>query len=220
MQMVQSTVRTHAIRMAYEEFLRWKDEDTHAEWVDGEVILTMPPKDRHQDIVLFLASLLRILLDLTGTGKVRTAPLEVYLPKRPASREPDIVVVLEENLRNLGEERFTGAPDLLVEVISEDSVRRDRVEKFLEYEREGVREYWLVDSRPAHYDVEAFALEASVYTPIGVDHEGWLQSLVLPGFRVKPTWFTSESLPDSLSALNEMLSPELKTQLMQRLGGE
>jgi len=220
MQMVQSTVRTHAIRMAYEEFLQWKDEDTHAEWVDGEVILTMPPKDRHQDIVLFLASLLRILLDLTGTGKVRTAPLEVYLPKRPASREPDIVVVLEENLRNLGEERFTGAPDLLVEVISEDSVRRDRVEKFLEYEREGVREYWLFDSRPAHYSVEAFALEAGVYTPIGVDHEGWLQSLVLPGFRVKPTWFTSESLPDSLSALSEMLSSELKTQLRQRLGGE
>jgi Uma2 family endonuclease len=220
MQMVQSTVRTHAIRMAYEEFLRWKHEDTHAEWVDGEVILTMPPKDRHQDIVLFLASLLRILLDLTGTGKVRTAPLEVYLPKRPASREPDIVVVLEENLRNLGEERFTGAPDLLVEVISEDSVRRDRVEKFLEYEREGVREYWLVDSRPAHYDVEAFALEASVYTPIDVDEEGWLQSRVLPTFRVKPTWFTSESLPDSLSALSEMLSSELKTQLRQRLGGE
>jgi Uma2 family endonuclease len=137
MQMVQSTVRTHAIRMAYEEFLRWKDEDTHAEWVDGEVILTMPPKDRHQDIVLFLASLLRILLDLTGTGKVRTAPLEVYLPGRPASREPDIVVVLGENLRHLSEDRFTGAPDLLVEVISEDSVRRDRVEKFLEYEREG-----------------------------------------------------------------------------------
>jgi len=218
--MVQSTVRSHAIRMAYEEFLRWKDEDTHAEWVDGEVILAMPPKDRHQDIVLFLASLLRILLDLTGTGKVRAAPLEVYLPKRPASREPDIVVVLGENLRNLGEERFTGAPDLLVEVISEDSVRRDRVEKFLEYEREGVREYWLVDSSPAHYSVEAFALEAGVYTPIGVDHEGWLQSLVLPGFRVKPAWFTSDFLPDSLSALSEMLSSELKAQLRQRLGGE
>jgi len=102
MQMVQSTVRSHAIRMTYEEFLRWKDEDTHAEWVDGEVTLTMPPKDRHQDIVLFLASLLRILLDLTGIGKVRAAPLEVYLPGRPASREPDIVVMLGENLRNLG----------------------------------------------------------------------------------------------------------------------
>lgn len=218
--MAQPAVRTDRLRMTYEEFLRWRDEDTHAEWVDGEVILFVPPKNRHQAIVSFLDSLLRIFLDLTGMGEVRPAPFEVYLPARPASREPDIVVVLGENLPHLSEDRFTGAPDLLVEVVSADSVRRDQVEKFLEYEREGVREYWLIDSRPAHYGVEAFSLEETTYVPIEVNEEGWLESKVLPGFRLKPAWFVEESLPNSLTALNEMLSPELRANLRQRLGGQ
>ncbi|MDW8289682.1 MAG: Uma2 family endonuclease [Armatimonadota bacterium] len=211
---------TEKLRMTYEQYLQWKGEDTRAEWVEGEVVLTMPPGNRHQDIGSFLGTLLRFFLDLTGLGEVRPAPFEVYLPKRPASREPDLVVVLQENQPNLSEDRFTGAPDLLVEVVSEDSVRRDRVEKFLDYEREGVREYWLVESRPAHHDVEAFALEGETYVPIEVDGEGWLQSRVLPGFRLKPAWFAGESLPDSLTALNEMLSPELRAQLKRRLGAE
>ncbi len=83
-----------------------------------------------------------------------------------------------------------------------------------------MREYWLVDSRPAHYGVEAFSLEETTYVPIEVNEEGWLPSRVLPGFRLKPTWFVRETLPDSLTALNEMLSPELRAQLRQRLGGE
>lgn len=218
--MAQPAMRADRLRMTYEEYLQWRDEDTLAEWVDGEVILLMPPKNRHQDIVSFLDSLLRILLDLTGMGKVRPAPFEVYLPARPASREPDIVVVLGENLRSLSENRFTGAPDLIVEVVSEDSVRRDQVEKFMEYEREGVREYWLVDSRRAHYGVEAFSLEGTTYVPIEVNEEDWLESKVLPGFRLKPAWFVEESLPSSLTALNEMLSPKLRTKLRQHLGGE
>ncbi|GBC96400.1 hypothetical protein HRbin16_02203 [bacterium HR16] len=218
--MAQPALRTERLRMTYEEFLQWKDEDTHAEWVDGEVILVMPPKNRHQHIVSFLDSLLRILLELTAMGEVRPAPFEVYLPSRPASREPDIVVVLGDNLRYLSEDRFTGAPDLLVEVISEDSVRRDQVEKFLEYEQEGVREYWLVDSRPAHYGVEAFSLEGTTYVPIEVNEEGWLESKVIPGFRLKPAWFVENRLPNSLTALNEMLSPELREKLRQLLGGE
>lgn len=218
--MAQSALRTDTQRMTYGEYLRWRREDTLAEWVDGKVILLMPPKNRHQEVVSFLDALLRVFLDLTGLGKVLPAPFEVYLPKRPASREPDLVVLLGENLRHLSEDRFTGAPDLLVEVISADSVRRDMVEKFLEYEREGVREYWLVDSRPAHYGVEAFSLEGTTYVPIEVDGEGWLASRVLPGFRVKPVWFTGEALPDSLTALREMLSPELRAKLGQRLMAE
>lgn len=83
-----------------------------------------------------------------------------------------------------------------------------------------MREYWLVDSRPAHYGVEAFLLEETTYVPIEVNEEGWLPSRVLPGFRLKPAWFAGETLPDSLSVLNEMLSLELRAQLRQRLGGE
>ena len=39
----QTEAKTQRLRMSYEEFLQWADEDVHAEWVDGEVIVHMPP---------------------------------------------------------------------------------------------------------------------------------------------------------------------------------
>jgi Uma2 family endonuclease len=216
---MQTALKTERLRMSYEEFLKWAGEDTYAEWVDGEVILLMPPKSAHQEIVLFLAYLLRTVSSLTGDTKVVVAPFEVFLPSRPSSREPDIIVITGERLQNLSEERFTGGPDLVVEVVSEDSVRRDRVEKFLEYEREAVREYWLIDSRPRHRGLSVFVLEQGSFVPMEENDEGWFESRVLPGFRVKRAWFSGEQLPDPASALHEMLSPELRQRLAQRILG-
>jgi len=216
---MQTALKTERLRMSYDEFLKWAGEDTYAEWVDGEVILLMPPKSAHQEIVLFLAYLLRTVSSLTGDTKVVVAPFEVFLPSRPSSREPDIIVITEERLQNLSEERFTGGPDLVVEVVSEDSVRRDRVEEFLEYEREAVREYWLIDSRPRHRGLSVFVLEQGSFVPMEENDEGWFESRVLPGFRVKRAWFSGEQLPDPASALHEMLSPELRQRLAQRILG-
>ena len=216
---MQTALKTERLRMSYEEFLKWAGEDTYAEWVDGEVILLMPPKSAHQEIVLFLAYLLRTVSSLTGDTKVVVAPFEVFLPSRPSSREPDIIVITGERLQNLSNERFSGGPDLVVEVVSEDSVRRDRVEKFLEYEREAVREYWLIDSRPRHWGLSVFVLEQGSFVPMEENDEGWFESRVLPGFRVKRAWFSGEQLPDPASALHEMLSPELRQRLAQRILG-
>jgi len=216
---MQTALKTERLQMSYEEFLKWAGEDTYAEWVDGEVILLMPPKSAHQEIVLFLAYLLRTVSSLTGDTKVVVAPFEVFLPSRPSSREPDIIVITGERLQNLSNERFSGGPDLVVEVVSEDSVRRDRVEKFLEYEREAVREYWLIDSRPRHWGLSVFVLEQGSFVPMEENDEGWFESRVLPGFRVKRAWFSGEQLPDPASALHEMLSPELRQRLAQRILG-
>jgi Uma2 family endonuclease len=216
---MQTALKTERLRMSYEEFLKWAGEDTYAEWVDGEVILLMPPKEPHQTIVGLLYFLLQSLASLREQSKVIIAPFEVFLPSRPSSREPDILVITGERLQNLSEERFTGGPDLVVEVVSEDSVRRDRVEKFLEYEREAVREYWLIDSRPRHRGLSVFVLEQGSFVPMEENDEGWFESRVLPGFRVKRAWFSGEQLPDPASALHEMLSPELRQRLAQRILG-
>ncbi len=77
--------------MSYEEFLAWADEDTRAEWGNGEVIVFMPPKDRHQDIVTFLVALLRLFADFFNLGKVRTAPFEMKFSPTGSAREPDIL---------------------------------------------------------------------------------------------------------------------------------
>ncbi len=67
------------LRMTYEEFLAWANEDVHAEWIDGEVFVHMPPKDPHQRIVGFLQALLTLFVELLGLGAVRIA----HPPRRP-----------------------------------------------------------------------------------------------------------------------------------------
>lgn len=95
--------------MTYEQFFRWKNEDTHAEWVNGEVILFMLPKTFHQLVITFLNHLLDAFVHTMGNGVVLTAPCELFLPLSNASREPDLFVVLGDNLQPLNEDRFTGA---------------------------------------------------------------------------------------------------------------
>ena len=64
------------LTMTYEEFLDWADEDTRAEWVDGEVIVFMPPKVRHADVVVFLVNLVSYIVRRRGLGRVLAAALK------------------------------------------------------------------------------------------------------------------------------------------------
>ncbi|NSW79696.1 MAG: Uma2 family endonuclease [Chthonomonadetes bacterium] len=203
----QTPLREEAyrLRMSYEQFLQWADEDVHAEWVDGEVIVFMPPKDRHQDIVTFLVTLLRNFADSFGIGVVRVAPFEMRLSPSGPSREPDILFISAENLHRLTEERVEGPADLVIEVVSQDSVRRDRQQKFAEYQSFGVREYWLVDSQTPEGKAEAFTLnEQGVYEPIPVQ-EGVIHSRVIPGFWLRVEWLGTDTMPDAFTAFAQMV---------------
>ncbi len=63
--------------MAYEEFLAWAGEDTLAEWIDGEVVMTSPASKRHQDIAGFLYQLLNIYCRLRGLGTILQPPFQM-----------------------------------------------------------------------------------------------------------------------------------------------
>lgn len=201
---MQGVLRSETTHLTYEQFLQMKSEDTHAGWVDGEVIWFMPPERTHQEILRFLSYLLEEYLHDTGLGEFLFAPFELFLTRSNTSREPDLIVVLRENLSRLTEDRATGAVDVVAEVISEDSVHRDSVEEFLEYEREGIREYWLIDPRQGHKGITIFSLQDGSYIPVFADEEGWLNSTVLPRFRLKREWFTGEHLPDPRTAWQEV----------------
>ncbi len=185
--------------MTYEEFLAWADEDVHAEWVDGEVIIHMPPKDIHQNIVGFLYTLLRLFVDFFSLGAVRTAPFEMKLSPYGPAREPDILFVAREHLERLTEDRLAGPADLVVEVISEDSVTRDRVKKYYEYQAAGVREYWLIDPRPGEEQVDFWVRdEDGKYRAVAIGDDGIYRSAVLSGFWLRVDWLWMEELPDPL----------------------
>src|SRR5437660_1043463 len=84
------------LKMTYEEFQTWTDEDIHAEWIAGEAIVHMPPTLEHQRLVEFLERLLALFVQFLYVGTVKIAPFEMRLGDN--SFEPDIMVIKPENL--------------------------------------------------------------------------------------------------------------------------
>jgi Uma2 family endonuclease len=209
-------VEPSPLRMTYQEFLEWANEDVHAEWVNGEVIVQMPPKDRHQDVVRFLAVLLDLFIAFFNLGKLRFAPFEMKLTDGPA-REPDILFLANEHLDRLTEDRLQGPADLIIEVLSDDSIRRDRVEKFREYESAGVAEYWIIDSRPGRQRADFFRLgDDGRYELFATEDDERVHSNVVPDFWIRPAWLWQEPLPDTLTVLAEIRGLSAETAAMLR----
>lgn len=197
------------LRMSYEEYLAWADEDIHAEWVNGEVIIPMPPKPRHQQVVAFLLQLMGLFCQLFRLGRLLPAPLEMRaIPDGPA-REPDLLFIAQEHLDRLTDARLHGPADLIVEVVSDDSVSRDRSDKFYEYQAAGVREYWIIDPRPGYERADFYVLDArGRYRPVPIDPDGRYHSTVLAGFWFEVEWVLSEEPPDTLQALAQIVGSE------------
>lgn len=214
---------------AYEEYLALSDEGQIVEWVDGEIIAHMPPTAPHQSIIATLITLLRNYVKRVDLGRIVVAPFEVKLWPGGPSREPDILFVSRERLEFLTLKRFDGAPDLVVEVILPTSVTIDRVDKYLEYERAGVREYWIIDPRPRQEQADFFRRGmGGRFEPAPVDDAGVFASDVIPGFRLHLDWLREPEKTDAERALAWMLadaptlSDELRAgyrQMYELLGG-
>jgi len=203
-------------RMTYEEFLAWADEDTLAEWVDGEVVMTSPANDRHQDISGFLESVLRAFVEARRLGIIRSAPFQMKLEH---GREPDLLFVAREHLKRLKETYLDGPADLVVEIVSPEGIGRDRGEKFYEYARGGVPEYWLID--PQKQWAEFYQLEEEHYRLAFGAKEGEYHALVVPGFWLRVEWLWQDPLPSPIHVLAEIvgMDPELAAAFARALSG-
>ena len=147
------------------DLLSWPEE-LRAELIDGQPVMMAPPKREHQRISGALFAQLHNFL--------RGRPCQVYAAPfavRPFETEgdaaesvgtvvePDISVICDgDKLDDIG---CKGAPDLVIEIISESTRRHDRITKYNLYQRAGVREYWLVD--PELHTVQVFVLEEGRY---------------------------------------------------------
>lgn len=192
--------------MSYEAYLALPDEGI-VEWVDGEVIRHMPATASHQDIVGLLFALIRDFVNVFGLGRVLLAPFEVKLwPSGPA-REPDILFVGQDRLSSLYNQRFEGGPSLVVEVVSPGSVTIDRVDKFREYERAGVGEYWIIDPRHQKQQADFYVRDdQGHFTPVEIDDDGVYASALLPGFRLQIAWLWQPETVNIQRALAVMLA--------------
>ena len=150
---------------------------------DGEIIMSPTPIPNHQRLVFNLATLFRNFVNERKLGEVFLSPLDVVLSQHRVV-QPDVFFISKARL-NLVTDRVRCAPDLAVEVISEGSWKRDRVEKKDLYEQHGVREYWIVD--PEARTIEVFALERGAFKLTSKAEVGeTAKSKLLPGFEI--TW--------------------------------
>lgn len=197
------------LRMSYEEYLAWADEDVHAEWVNGEVIVHMPPKQSHQTTIAFLLRLLGQFIELFHLGLLLPAPFEMRAVAGGPAREPDLLFVTQDHLARLSEARLNGPADLVIEVVSDDSVARDRADKFYEYQAAGIAEYWIIDSRPGRSRVDFYVLDhQGRYQPVPVDPDGRYHSTVLPGLWLQVDWLMAAEPPAVLHALARIVGPQ------------
>jgi Uma2 family endonuclease len=185
-------------KISYERFLEWLDDDTWAEWVDGEVELMSPISLEHQEVGSFLIALLRLYLLSRPLGRVVYEPFQMKTGADLPGRSPDILFVSNEHLHRLKPTHLDGPADLVVEIVSAESAERDRVQKFAEYERGGVREYWLID--PEKRLAEFYQLgEDGRYERIFAGGEGVYHSAVLSGFWLRVEWLWQQpSITDIL----------------------
>lgn len=200
--------------MTYDEFLAWANEDTLAEWVDGRVVLASPVGLRHQEIVNFLVGVLSGFARLHGLGRVLNGSFQMKLAH--SGREPDVLFVGADHLDRLTPTYLDGPADLVIEVISPESIGRDRGDKFSEYEQAGISEYWLLD--PDAQRAEFYQLDASGhYQPVAADADHIYRSRALPGLWLNTDWLWQDPLPAVEEALLTVAGDAYARSLLNRL---
>jgi len=161
-----------------------------AELWDGELMMWACPPVSHQEIVVRFFEALDNWVTQHHLGETCHAPLDMVLSPRRAT-QPDVLFISNERL-GIIKERIMGAADLVAEVISPGSRRRDRIDKRDLYEQHGVREYWIVD--PEAKTVEVLHLEKGTYKLVGRWNPGEnAQSRLLKGFEVRVTPLLGEA---------------------------
>jgi Uma2 family endonuclease len=141
-------------------------EDGHRyEIVDGVLFMTPAPDIPHQKAVQRLFRHLAVRIEDIGLGQVFVASVDIELSPKNVF-EPDVIVVLDAGLAKVKRTHIVGSPDLVVEVASPSTRKRDRTIKRDTYAHAGIKEYWLVDTTTC--TIEVLFLEDGAYRSAGI----------------------------------------------------
>jgi len=140
-------------KLTFADYLLFPEDGLRHEIIDGEHYVTPSPATRHQRISGNLYYLIRSHLERYPIGEVFIAPFDVLLSNFDIV-VPDLVYVSRERAHLITSKNLQGAADLVIEILSPSTRRRDERLKRDLYERVGVEEYWLVD--PAHDSIDVY----------------------------------------------------------------
>jgi len=133
------------VKLTYEDLLLFPDDDgKRHELIDGEHYVTPPPNIKHQTIVFNLGGMIWSYLQQHRVGRAFNVPVDIVFSNFDVV-EPDLQFISRARQEILTKQNVRGAPDLVVEVGSPRTRKRDETIKRRLYERFGVAEYWVID---------------------------------------------------------------------------
>ena len=136
-----------AVKLTYDDFVLFPDDGQRHELIDGEHYVTPSPNMKHQRVLGVLHGLIWSYLEAHPIGEVFSAPFDVLFSTFDVV-EPDLLYLSRESAaKALTPDNVKGVPDLVVEIVSKATRKRDETIKLQLYERSGVSEYWLVDPK-------------------------------------------------------------------------
>lgn len=167
-----------------QEFYEWIQEDTKAEFINGEIVIHSPVKRRHWKVSDLLSSILSVYARINKLGSVGVEKVMISLTRN--DYEPDLVFFSAEKAAAFADDQVLfPAPDFVVEIISRKTASIDRGIKKSDYALHGIREYWIID--PAKMRIEQYILPAGdqEYFPAKIHQYGHIiESYAIPGFAI------------------------------------
>lgn len=179
--------------VTFDEYLERSSDTRICEWVDGEIFSMPGASFDHQTIEKFLVMIMSFYVESKNLGVILSSPFAMKLEEQQRGREPDILFVGKDRQHLFKKNYLDGAADLVVEIISPESIGRDRGEKFIEYEAAKIREYWLID--PDRQITEFYRLGENGYYKLIPTDDGIFYSEVLEGFFLRTVWLWQHPLP-------------------------
>lgn len=166
--------------VTFDQYLQLVDEDTEVEYHEGALLMNSPASRTHERIFRHLLSKLEAFCLEHGAGEVLGSRFPVRLQDK--QYEPDLLFVRKDRVQELEETHFPGAPDLVVEILSESTREKDLHIKRPAYQDAGVRELWLIDPERRELLIDRAAPTGKVQSLRLT--EGVYESPLLPGFRL------------------------------------
>ena len=135
------------VKLTYDDFVLFPDDGLRHELIDGEHYVTPAPNAKHQQIVLKVGARILTWVERSNAGKVFIAPFDVVFTQFDVV-EPDVLYMSRARAAEiLKDANVQGVPELVIEIGSSGTRRRDETVKRDLYERVGVSEYWVVDPK-------------------------------------------------------------------------
>ena len=133
------------VKLTYDDFVLFPDDGKRHELIGGEHYVTPSPNIRHQQISADILGLIWMYLEAHPIGRIFHAPLDVVFSEFDVV-EPDLLYVSNERAAEVvTPQHIRGTPNIVIEIASPGTRKRDEKIKRRLYERAGVSEYWIVD---------------------------------------------------------------------------